>query len=118
MNKRGFTLVELMIVIVIIGLLAAIAIPKYNVSSYKAKEKEADQILKHVYSMQSAYFTQHSAYAASIAELESVGFNPPSHLEYYTWNGDASIANRGCLVSTGSHDSKLIDFTTGQIEVC
>ena len=54
-NRKGFTLIELMIVVVIIGILAALAIPRFMKATAKSKQSEAKQILKQVYTMQRAY---------------------------------------------------------------
>ena len=44
-NKQGFTLIELMVVIVIIGVLASLAIPRFTEASAKAKMGEAPRII-------------------------------------------------------------------------
>jgi prepilin-type N-terminal cleavage/methylation domain-containing protein len=85
-NRKGFTLIELMIVVVIIGILAAIAIPKFNQASARAKEKEADGILKQIYTLQNTYFAEHGAYATSYGSpgLTQVGWEDPSaSLKHY-----------------------------------
>jgi prepilin-type N-terminal cleavage/methylation domain-containing protein len=118
MNKRGFTLIELMIVVVIIGILAAIALPRFSVSSYKAKEKEAELILKHVFTMQEAYHAHHGAYAGTVNDLVQVGFQPPARLENYIWAGDASTADNACLASNGPHASRRVRFADGVFSDC
>ena len=45
-NKKGFTLVELMIVVVILGILVAIAVPIYNINVRRAKEKACRSNMK------------------------------------------------------------------------
>ncbi|MGB9561235.1 MAG: type IV pilin protein, partial [bacterium] len=55
-NSKGFTLIELMIVVVIIGILAALAIPRFMEASKKAKITEARNVLKQIYTVSAAYY--------------------------------------------------------------
>jgi type IV pilus assembly protein PilA len=68
-NKKGFTLIELMIVVAIIGILAAIAIPNFMTYQCKAKQSEAKSILGALRTAQEAYYAEHSIYAADTGEL-------------------------------------------------
>jgi len=61
-NKKGFTLIELMIVVVIIGILAALAIPRFMRASTKSKQSEAKSILKQIYVMEHAYRQEKDIY--------------------------------------------------------
>ena len=61
-REKGFTLIELMIVVVIIGILAALAIPRFMRATTKSKQSEARQVLKQIYSMQRAYRQEYNSY--------------------------------------------------------
>jgi type IV pilus assembly protein PilA len=74
-NSKGFTLIELMIVVVIIGILAALAIPRFTQASARAKEKEADGILKQIYTLQNAYLANNGTYATQATDLQTVGWD-------------------------------------------
>jgi len=65
-NKRnGFTLIEPMIVVVIIGLFASMAIPRFMRASVKAKQSERKGILKQICVMETAYFYEKACYYLS-----------------------------------------------------
>jgi prepilin-type N-terminal cleavage/methylation domain-containing protein len=68
-NESGFSLVELMIVVGIIGVLAALALPKMQVFMAKAKQSEMKTLLSHIYTLEQSYFAEKDTYTDVIGDL-------------------------------------------------
>lgn len=75
MRRQGFTLLELMIVIIIIGILASIAVPTYLRVKMKAYKAEALASLSATRESQYRYHLENDTYAAT-ADLPNLDFNP------------------------------------------
>ncbi|HMD68884.1 MAG TPA: prepilin-type N-terminal cleavage/methylation domain-containing protein [Chitinivibrionales bacterium] len=73
-KTKGFTLVELMVVIVIIGILAAVAIPKFMDAAQKAKASEFPTQLSGIYSGQLAYQAQGTGFLTSLQALKDSAY--------------------------------------------
>lgn len=76
---KGFSLVELIVVVAIIGILAAIVIPSYNKISARIKQSEAKINMSSIYSAQKAFFAEHNGYHSS---LPLIGYSPEGRLRY------------------------------------
>src|SRR4026209_2686700 len=71
LNRKGFTMIELLIVVVIIGILAAIAIPKFAATKDKAKLASVKTDVRNIETSQEAYFSDYATYAADWAALQA-----------------------------------------------
>jgi len=99
-SRKGFTLIELMIVVVIIGILAALAIPRFMQATVKSKQSEAKGILKQIYTMQRTYRQENPAgtylACADAAALLAIGVEVPTTAIYtYSTTGGATFLATG-----------------------
>ncbi len=69
--RAGFTLIELMICVVIIGLLAAVAVPRFANTTAKANLAAVKSDLRNLASAQETYLAEHHEYASSLALLDA-----------------------------------------------
>ena len=92
-SKKGFTLIELMIVVAIIGILAAIAIPNFMKFQAKSKQSEAKGNLKGIFTAQKSFYQEKNRYSAFVG---TIGFAPErgNRYAYYLGEGGASMIDR------------------------
>ncbi len=73
-NEKGFTLIELMIVIAIIGILAAIAIPQFSAYRKRSYNASAQSDARNIATAQEAYFVDYSKYTSDIDNLTGTAY--------------------------------------------
>ena len=79
--EKGFTLLELMIVVGIIGILVAIAAPNFQRYQAKARQSEAKIAMAGIYVGEKAFYTEYTSY---IPDMDSIGYVPEGIKRFYT----------------------------------
>jgi prepilin-type N-terminal cleavage/methylation domain-containing protein len=114
-SQKGFTLIELMIVVVIIGILAALAIPRFMRATTKSKQSEAKNILKQIYAMERAYRQEYDTYwgqgvvasAAAQTALGRIGVDIMSTARYTYTITTADASNLLVTATSGILDDDV-----------
>lgn len=74
-KKRGFTLIELMITVAVLGILSAITVPSYVEYARKSKRTEAKTEILRIAQLQESYYVQNLSYAKYLNGTGGLGFS-------------------------------------------
>jgi len=110
LKQKGFTLMELMIVIAIIGILVSVAYPSYQDHVRKTNRSDCHAALLQVSDLQERYYLQKNTYAPDIVTLMGAGTHQSPH-EICTMTATGDV-NGFVITATGGTNQVGASCTT------
>jgi len=114
-NQKGFTLIELMIVVSIIGVLASLAVPAYKEYTIRSKMTEAASVFYPVKSEYTIYYGTNGSLPSNLSDLLTLSNNRDDFAgDYVRWlqvnsNGNVRLRTRN-ISSLGEAADKILEF--------
>ncbi len=105
-GEKGFTLIELMIVIAIIGILAAIAIPQFSQYRKRGYNTSAKADLKNAYTAAQTFFGDSPGQSTTLALLKTSGYQQTANVTTTVSDG-----SQAALAITAAHSQGDLTYT-------
>ena len=102
-SEQGFTLIELMIVVAIIGILAAIAIPNFLAYQARAKQSEAKTTLGGIYTSEVGYFGEWNTYTSDFNRLGYQVTGASGRYNFSLGNASGGTSSAGVALGACTH---------------
>ncbi len=115
----GFTLIELMVVVIVISILTAIAIPTYTNTKEKAIDKEAISALKLVRAANKQYFSKYNHYlppSGTITGINNINNNLSLDLNGVSWTYNISGSGGGTFTANAARGTRTWTITQGSAD--
>lgn len=123
-SRRAFTLVEILIVVVIVSILVAIAVPRFAYTKQSAYTGQLKSDLRNMVLAQEGYYNQHGTYATDVALL-APSFVPSARNTLtvvqatgYGWSGTATSANTSVICAVFFNVSPVAPATIDSQIAC
>ena len=108
-SRHGFTLLELLMVVIIIAILAAIAVPSYFRTAERSRAAEALQILATIRQSQLRYYNQYVAFTADPAAID---FTIPTS---FLWTFSLDVSGKATATRAGTGDTITSSYLSGNL---
>lgn len=113
MRKQGFTLLELLIVVIIIGVMISIGLPQYFRAVERGRSSEALTVVGVLRGSQVRYYAEHGKYTTSVDELDA----DYSDLKFFNMPTAANDTSGSTYIASAQRNTNSYPFTGGQYTV-
>lgn len=114
-SEKGFTLVELLVVIIIIGILAAIALPNFLSQGAKAKQTEAKQNVGLVNRVQTAYRSENAGFANKFDILATGTLTGDTNYSTTSYSYALTGTTDSTTITASALDTALKSYSGGTV---